>query len=87
MKPVRVLFHCGHFDKSEISFRVIKFISTTPNKIIRKETSAHAFILSKPELLAFTVSAGFSRTSPETKFYFILPTMKSNVNRIYFMVG
>ena len=23
----------------------------------------------------------------ETKFYFFLPTMKSNVNRIYFIVG
>ena len=29
----------------------------------------------------------FSRATPETKFYFISPAMKSYVNRIYFMVG
>ena len=51
MKLMRVLFHCSHFDKNESSFRVIKFVNTTGNKIIRKETSAHVCISSKPELL------------------------------------
>ena len=39
---LRVLFHCGHFDKNEISFRLIKYhVNTTRNEIIWKETFAH----------------------------------------------
>ena len=37
------MFHCGHFDREEISFLVINFMLTPPrNESIRKETSAHA---------------------------------------------
>ena len=39
---LRVLFYCGHFDRNEISFRVIKYhVNTTRNETIWKETSAH----------------------------------------------
>ena len=31
-----VLFHCGHFDRNEISFRVIEYhVNTTRNEILR----------------------------------------------------
>ena len=56
MKLMRVLFHCSHFDKNESSFRVIKFVNTTGNKIIRKETSAHVCILFWWNEILFRVS-------------------------------
>ena len=42
---LRVLSHCGPFDRNEISFWVINVSSALPrNEIIRKETYAHANI-------------------------------------------
>ena len=81
-----MLFHCSHFDRNEIQFRVKKYhVNNTRNEIISKKTSAHAFILSKQKY--FYWMGHFSRTTPKTKFNFILLAMKSNVNRISFMEG
>ena len=52
----RCRFYCGHFERNEISFQVTKYhVNATRNETIWKETSVHAFILSKKrKWLAFT---------------------------------
>ena len=59
---------CGHFDRNEISFRMMKYhVNTTWNEIIWKEKSVHAFISSKQKWLAFSdhprneISLNFAR--------------------------
>ena len=76
-----VLSNCGHFDKNEISFGVIKYRkNSTSNEIIWKETSPHAFISSKLKWLVFT-------EWKEPSFHLRSNVMKANVNRISVMVG
>ena len=41
----------------------------------------------KTKIIGFYSIGRFSQTTPETKFHSILPAMRSNVNRISFMVG
>ena len=41
----------------------------------------------KTKIIGFYSIGRFSQTTPETKFHFILPAMRSNVNRISFTVG
>ena len=41
----------------------------------------------KQRLLSFTECAVYLGPPPKTKFHFILPAIKSNVNRISFIVG
>ena len=41
----------------------------------------------KTKMIGFYWLGHFPGTISETKFYLFLPTMKSNVNRIYFIVG
>ena len=41
----------------------------------------------KTKMIGFYWMCRFSRSTPETKFHFVLPEMKINVNRIYFMMG
>ena len=81
---LRVLFHCGHFDRNEISLRMINYYgSTTLNEIIWKETSAHAFISSKQKWLAFiewTVFLGHPQN--EISFHFA-PNQYCEQNFIY----
>ena len=80
-----MLFLCDHFDRNEISFRVINcHINTNRNEIVRKETSVHAFISSKEDwlLIGFCWIGRFSRTISKTKFHFISATIKRNVNKI-----
>ena len=51
---LQVLFCCGHFDRTEISFCMTKFhVNTTRNEITGKKTSTHALFSSKQESLAF----------------------------------
>ena len=77
----------GHFDRKEILFWVRKcHVDTIRNEIIRKETFAHAFISSKRKWLALW-NGPFSWTTPEKKFHFISPAVKSNINRHFFYVG
>ena len=59
---------------------------TIRNEMTAKKTSAHVFISSKQEWLIYWIGH-FSRTSPETNFHFIFPTMESSVNKISFMAG
>ena len=47
----------------------------------------HLHILSKQELLPFTEWAVSLGPSPKTKFQFISPAVKSNVNIIFFYEG
>ena len=41
----------------------------------------------KTKIIGFYWMGRFSWTTPEAKFHFVLPAMKSNINRISFMVG
>ena len=41
----------------------------------------------KTRIIAFYWMDRISKTTSETKLYFILPTVKSNVKRISFMAG
>ena len=68
----QVLFHCGHFDRNEISFRVIKYVNATRNEIIWKETSAHAWT----KLIGPYIMGRLYRTSPKTKFVSFRPQWK-----------
>ena len=72
------------YNRNEISFWVIKYhVNTTRNDIIRKETSAHMFTLSKQKWLAFTEWAVSVGPPPKQKFHFILLDLKRNS----FLVG
>ena len=68
----QVLFHCGHFDRNEISFRLIKYVNATRNEIIWKETSAHAWT----KLIGPYIMGRLYRTSPKTKFVSFRPQWK-----------
>ena len=47
----------------------------------------HMLLYHQERMIGFYWMGRFSRTTPRTKFHFISPTMKSNVNRISFMAG
>ena len=63
-----VLYHCRHFDRNEISFRVIKHhVNTTRNEIISKE-NLH---MRKQDWLTFTYWAVYLWSLPkQNSFYF-----------------
>ena len=68
MKLIPGVISLQSFDKNEISFRVIKYVNTTRNEILWKETSAHSFISSKQKRLAFTEWAAFLGPPPKWNF-------------------
>ena len=79
--------HCGHFGRNEISFWMIKcYVNTTRNEITRQE-HLHMRLFFKTLMIVVCWESHSSRTAPETKFHFILPTIKSNKKRISFMVS
>ena len=57
--------------------------NTTRNEIMRKETYLHMHLFYQNKVF----DSRISRTTLETNFHFISPTIKSNVNRISFVAG
>ena len=81
---LRVLFHCS-LDSTELSYRVMKCHVNTWKSFNRNHL--HMRLYHQERMIGFYWMSRFSRTTPRTKFHFISPTMKSNVNRISFMAG
>ena len=74
---LRMLCDCGHFDRNEIWFQVIKYhVDNTRNEITRKNTSAHVFISLKQKWLDFIEWAVFVGPPPKQNFILFLPQWK-----------
>ena len=88
MKFIRVLLRCGHFDRNEILFHIIKYHVNTTQKWIHMKGNICAYVyFIKTKMVGFYWMSRFSWITADTKFHFISPAMKSNGNGISFMIS
>ena len=78
--------HCGHYFSVAILTKNKFRFGWWNIEIIRNHMKENICTWLK-RMIDFYWTDCLSQTTPETRFHFILPAMKSNVNRIFFMVG